>query len=110
VIGKALQRLLRLLKISALLAVLFTLALAVNTSWRWRDRPAITDLNWPVAESLVSAGESVSLIWFGVSTLLLDDGDTQLLIDGFFSRPAVAQILTGRISSDVANINYVMAE
>jgi L-ascorbate metabolism protein UlaG (beta-lactamase superfamily) len=58
----------------------------------------------------VSAGESVSLIWFGVSTLLLDDGDTQLLIDGFFSRPAVAQILTGRISSDVANINYVMAE
>lgn len=25
--------------------------------------------------------------WFGVTTLLIDDGETQVLVDGFFSRP-----------------------
>ena len=30
---------------------------------------------------------AVSVTWFGVTTLLFDDGETQLLIDGFLSRP-----------------------
>ena len=29
----------------------------------------------------------VSVTWYGVTTLLFDDGQTKLLIDGFFSRP-----------------------
>ena len=34
----------------------------------------------------------VKVTFFGVSTLLFDDGETQILLDGFFSRPS---ILTG---------------
>lgn len=30
----------------------------------------------------------LTITWYGVATLLFDDGDTQVLIDGFFSRPS----------------------
>ena len=30
----------------------------------------------------------LTITWYGVATLLFDDGDTQFLIDGFFSRPS----------------------
>lgn len=38
--------------------------------------------------------------FFGVSTLLLDDGQDQILIDGFFSRPSLWQVLSRPIQSD----------
>lgn len=38
--------------------------------------------------------------FFGVSTLLLDDGHDQILIDGFFSRPSLWQVLSRPIQSD----------
>ncbi len=49
----------------------------------------------PAAEKLagipvLAPGEeapAVSVTWYGVTTLLFDDGETKLLIDGFFSRP-----------------------
>ena len=34
-----------------------------------------------------AGGAPVTVTWYGVTTLLFDDGDTKLLIDGFFSRP-----------------------
>ena len=30
----------------------------------------------------------LTITWYGVATLLFDDGETQVLIDGFFSRPS----------------------
>lgn len=44
------------------------------------------------------AGE-LRVTWAGVSTLLLDDGETALLTDGFFSRPGLLRCLT-RIAPD----------
>lgn len=38
--------------------------------------------------------------FFGVSTLLFDDGQTQILIDGFFSRPSLSQTLFKPVHSD----------
>lgn len=35
--------------------------------------------------------------WLGVSTLLFDDGDTALMIDGFFSRPSLSRCALRRI-------------
>ncbi|MYE81558.1 MAG: MBL fold metallo-hydrolase [Gammaproteobacteria bacterium] len=32
----------------------------------------------------------MSVTWYGVSTLLFDDGETKVLTDGFFSRPFFA--------------------
>lgn len=38
--------------------------------------------------------------FFGVSTLLFDDGQEQILIDGFFSRPSLSRTIFTQIQSD----------
>ena len=53
----------------------------------------------------------VTLTWLGVTTMLFDDGVTQILIDGFVSRPSLFQMLTGRpVENDYAKINYFLNE
>ena len=37
-------------------------------------------------------GTPVTLTWIGVSTLLVDDGTTAILTDGFFSRPGLLYV------------------
>jgi L-ascorbate metabolism protein UlaG (beta-lactamase superfamily) len=43
---------------------------------------------------------SVKVTFLGVSTLLVDDGETQLLIDGFFTRPSLWRTLLAKVSTD----------
>jgi L-ascorbate metabolism protein UlaG (beta-lactamase superfamily) len=81
----------------------------------WNDRPELGDVNWSTHDSLSASTEvvdgTVTVTWFGVTTMLFDDGETQILIDGFISRPTIADILLGRpVESDAAKINYVMNE
>ena len=77
----------------------------------WRDRGSTELIDWhqyPVFEATPGA---VTFTWLGVSTLLFDDGETQILIDGFFSRPSLADILLRRpVQSDAATINRVIDE
>lgn len=42
--------------------------------------------------------------FLGVSTILLDDGQSAILTDGFFSRPPVVRLLTGRVRPNRARI------
>ncbi|WP_422050249.1 MBL fold metallo-hydrolase [Shimia sp.] len=44
--------------------------------------------------------EPIRVTYYGVSTLLFDDGETQILIDGFFSRPDLSKVLLGLIEPD----------
>ena len=95
---------------SAIAATLAVLTAAVVT-WRWQYRGALEDLPWPIAETLPGAEGRVSVTWLGVSSLLFDDGETQILVDGFFSRATPLEIATFRpLKSDIATINYVMDE
>ncbi len=51
------------------------------------------------------------MTWLGTTTILFDDGETQILIDGFISRPSIFDVVLQRpVSSDAATINYVMDE
>lgn len=43
------------------------------------------------------AGAEPTVMWLGVSTLLVQDGTTALLTDGFFSRPGLLDVGLGRI-------------
>lgn len=43
------------------------------------------------------AGET-RVTWLGVSTLLVDDGVTPLMIDGFLTRPGLLRVLTAKIA------------
>ena len=46
--------------------------------------------------------------FFGVSTLLFDDGQTQILIDGFFTRPSLFQTLFKPVKSDPKLISQMI--
>jgi len=77
----------------------------------WRDRPDFGDINWPAHPTAEEIAGSVTVTWLGVTTLLFDDGETQILIDGFFSRPTISDMLFSRpVQSDAATINYVLNE
>jgi L-ascorbate metabolism protein UlaG (beta-lactamase superfamily) len=77
----------------------------------WNDRPQLSAVDWPSYPEYEARPDAVTLTWLGVSTLLFDDGETQILIDGFFSRPSLADIVFGvAVQSDAAQINYVLDE
>lgn len=46
----------------------------------------------------------VRATWLGVSTVLLDDGETALMTDGFLSRPGRLAVALGRVRPDVGRI------
>ncbi len=78
----------------------------------WQQRPDLQTIDWP-APALASAAtaDSVTVTWLGVGTLLFDDGETQILIDGFFSRPSLIRSLLGRpVDNDIPQINFAMNE
>ena len=47
--------------------------------------------------------------FLGVASLLLDDGETRLMTDGFFSRPSLGKVLLGKIAPDPARIDATLA-
>jgi L-ascorbate metabolism protein UlaG (beta-lactamase superfamily) len=93
-----------------LLAILIVLAVAASgLVWLWQDRASLDEIDWPPYPPIEPSIDAVTMTWFGVSTVLFDDGETQILIDGFFSRPTLLDVLLGRpVSSDAATINYVL--
>jgi L-ascorbate metabolism protein UlaG (beta-lactamase superfamily) len=78
--------------------------------WAWRTRPDISDTGLHPQVAL-TAESVVTATWFGVTTILFDDGETQVLIDGFISRPSLFESLLGiPVVSDAPMINYVLNE
>jgi L-ascorbate metabolism protein UlaG (beta-lactamase superfamily) len=79
--------------------------------WLWQDRPSVDQIGLETPELAVTGAEGVRVTWLGVTTLLFDDGETQILLDGFFSRPGILDIIFRRpLVSDAANINYAIDE
>ena len=62
----------------------------------WRDRPTLDSTGWQAPPDPAENNASVTATWLGVTTLLFDDGETQILIDGFFSRPTLWESILGR--------------
>jgi L-ascorbate metabolism protein UlaG (beta-lactamase superfamily) len=99
------------LQIMAGSLLLFVLAAVSFVAWRWQERSEVAELGWPVAASSRGSAERVTVTWLGITTLLFDDGETQILTDGTFSRPGLVDILAQRrIYSDVDTVNYALAE
>ena len=77
----------------------------------WRDRANLEELDVAWAPDTQQFSSPVSLTWFGVTTMLFDDGETQILIDGFISRPTLFEALTARpVNHDFATINFFLNE
>lgn len=79
--------------------------------WRmWQIRDSLDDIGWPYSLVATEPGEAVTATWLGTTTLLFDDGETQILIDGAFTRLSPLDALgLRRVKSDAATINYAMS-
>lgn len=51
----------------------------------------------------------LSATWMGVATLLIDDGSSALMTDGYFSRPSLAQVAAGRLSPSPVRVDGCLA-
>ncbi|MGH3534573.1 MAG: MBL fold metallo-hydrolase, partial [Pseudonocardiaceae bacterium] len=47
----------------------------------------------------------LTVTWLGVSTLLLDDGSSALMTDGYFSRPSLTRVALGKVSPSAARVD-----
>lgn len=52
---------------------------------------------------------SLSVTWMGVATLLIDDGSSALLTDGYFSRPSLARVAAGKVAPSPARVDGCLA-
>jgi len=57
-----------------------------------------------------AAGDGLSVTFLGVSTLLVDDGSSAILTDGFFSRPPMLSVLARRLAPDLPRIDACLAK
>ncbi len=52
-----------------------------------------------------AASAPLTVTWAGVTTLLIDDGTSALMTDGFFSRPGLAAVVLGQIAPSAPRID-----
>ncbi|MCW5906708.1 MAG: MBL fold metallo-hydrolase [Chitinophagales bacterium] len=93
---------------------IFLLAVAVAASVLfWLFQPSANLNNFkthfaePYTADSIPQGKVVAT-FFGTSTILFDDGETQLLIDGFFTRSPAIDVVLGKVSADSALIHSVI--
>jgi len=67
------------------------------------------DPAWAVRASAEPAPGAVTVRWTGTSTLVFSDGDTTLIIDGWFSRPGPLSLYVGEIEPDLEAIERGLA-
>ena len=68
-------------------------------------RPDLADYAGSFDVPSAGAATPLTVTWAGVTTLLVDDGSSALMTDGFFSRPGLSAVALGRISPSAARID-----
>ncbi len=56
-----------------------------------------------------AAPGALSVTWMGVATLLIDDGSSALMTDGYFSRPGLARVAAGKVAPSPARVDGCLA-
>ena len=91
------------------LALAVVVILILVAGWVWRglnDHPSMVayQRHELVAPDGNAAGPQVRVTFLGVATLLIEDGETALMTDGFFTRPGKMATFFGTVSPDRALI------
>jgi L-ascorbate metabolism protein UlaG (beta-lactamase superfamily) len=101
----------RRLLLGTLLAVFVLSSLGAGwLAWKLHDRPSMD--RWADLRLAPTAGGpagGVTVTFLGVTTLLVTDGETAIMTDGFFTRPSLLQTLAGRIAPDPERIGRALA-
>jgi L-ascorbate metabolism protein UlaG (beta-lactamase superfamily) len=87
----------------AFLAILAVVAVG-RFAYRLNDRPSMEPYRALALEAAEPEAGKLRATFLGVATLLFDDGETAILVDGFFSRPSVFRTLATRITPDIGVI------
>ena len=74
---------------------LLIVALFFSGSWYF-TRPKMKNVGIDYFDNPPISHEQVAVRWLGISTLLIDDGETQIISDAFFSRPSFTDLLLKR--------------
>lgn len=87
----------RILKKALLIVLALALAGGAAASYVLRDVPDLSGFSTLFDQSSPSPRAEVRVTFLGVATLLIDDGETAILTDGFFTRPSVTDVLLRKI-------------
>ncbi len=72
-------------------------------------RPHVPQLEkYGIEASLPSTSNGLIVQFTGNSNILISDGKTSILTDGFFTRPSVAKVLWGEVAPDESIIKYCL--
>jgi len=83
-----------------------TLLVAVATlAWQLNHPPSLSDVQSLFWQRTAPVSTPVKVSFLGVATVLLDDGETALLTDGFFSRPDKMTVLLRKVEPDAQAIS-----
>jgi L-ascorbate metabolism protein UlaG (beta-lactamase superfamily) len=72
-------------------------------------RPELTDYSRYFDEPSALPESPVTVTWAGVTTLLIDDGSSAVMTDGFFSRPSLLDVGLRRLSPSEPRIDGCLA-
>jgi L-ascorbate metabolism protein UlaG (beta-lactamase superfamily) len=72
-------------------------------------RPNLSDYAGYFDQPAAAAGAPLTVTWAGVTTLLIDDGESAVLTDGFFSRPGLLAVATRTLSPSLPRIDGCLA-
>jgi L-ascorbate metabolism protein UlaG (beta-lactamase superfamily) len=73
-------------------------------------RPDLTDYaRYFDAPSAEPGASPLTVTWAGVTTLVIDDGESALMTDGFFSRPSLLEVGLRRLSPSAPRIDGCLA-
>lgn len=95
------------IRIAAVLLLLIVAA-AIYVYHGLSNRPDIDAFNAFKTFSKANRDPGLRVTFLGVSSLLLDDGETAILTDGFFTRPNSRQLLLEKIAPDKAIIETTL--
>ena len=72
-------------------------------------RPDLTRHSHRFSVPLAGPDTPLTVTWLGVSTLLIDDGTSAVMTDGFFSRPGLGRVGVGKVSPSPARVDGCLA-
>lgn len=67
-------------------------------------RPFLDDFTKRFDVPAADAAAPLTVTWLGVATLLITDGTSALMTDGFFSRPSLTTVVLGRVDPSLERI------
>jgi L-ascorbate metabolism protein UlaG (beta-lactamase superfamily) len=73
-------------------------------------RPDLRDYAGFFDAPAATAQSPLTVTWAGVTTLLIDDGESAVMTDGFFSRPSLLEVGLGRLTPSAPRIDGCLSQ